>query len=52
MSKSSFIEEQQWYYLSHNWQNKGAYTFLKDISLKMNVIARLEFELINKDVAV
>ena len=43
MSKSSFFEEQQWYYLS--WENKEIHTFLKGISPKVNVIAQLDVEL-------
>ena len=38
------VEEQQWYYLTHSWEGiKGAHTFLKSISLKMN-ITQLEFK--------
>ena len=36
------ILHDQWYYLTHNWEDKG---FPKAICLKAYVIARLEFEL-------
>ena len=39
-------------YLTHNWENKGIHTFPKGISLKMNVIVQLEFELAYYDSAV
>ena len=45
-------EEQQWYYLTHSWEDKGVYTFPKGICPKMNVIARLEYELAYYDSAV
>ena len=44
-AKSIFLEGQWWYYLTHNWEDKKIHTFLKDICPKVNVIARLEFEL-------
>ena len=44
-AKATFLEEQQWYYLTHSWEDKGAHTFPKGIRLKVNVIARLEHEL-------
>ena len=44
MSKLS-LQKQEWYYLTHSWRDKEAHTFPKDISLKLNVIERLEFEL-------
>ena len=47
-----FFEGQQWYYLTHRWENKGVHTFTKGICPKMNVIARLEFELAYYDSAV
>ena len=34
------------YYLTHSWEDKGVYTFPKGICLKVNIIARLEFELV------
>ena len=40
------VEEQQWYYLIHSWEDKVIYTFSKSISPKVNEIARLEFELL------
>ena len=44
-AKAIIIEEQQWYYLTHSWEDKGVYTFPKGICPKVNVIARLQFEL-------
>ena len=38
------LREQQWYYLTHSWDDKGVQTFAESICLKVNVIARLEFE--------
>ena len=35
-----------------NWEDKGARTFPKDIYSKVNVIARLEFELAYHDFTV
>ena len=40
------------YYLTHSWEDKGVHTFTKGIYPKVNVIARLEFELANYDSAV
>ena len=31
------------YYLIHCWEDKAVWAFAKDISLKVNVIAQLEF---------
>ena len=45
-------EEQQWYYLTHNWEDKWVHTFPKGICPKVNVIARLEFELASCNSAV
>ena len=44
-AKSILLEELYSYYLTHSWEDKGVDTFLKGICLKVNVIARLEFEL-------
>ena len=33
------------YYLTHSWEDKGVHTFPKGICPKVNVIARLEYEL-------
>ena len=38
--------------LTHSWGDKWVHTFPKGISLKMNLIARLEFEFAYYDVAV
>ena len=48
----AILEEQWWYYLIHSWEDKGVHTFPKGICLKVNVIARLEFELAYYDSAV
>ena len=40
------------YYLTHGWKDKGVHTFPKGICSKVNVIARLVFELANYDSAV
>ena len=40
-------------YIIYSWrEGKGVYTFLLDIGPKVNVIARLEFELASNDIAV
>ena len=44
--------EQWWYYLTHSWEDKGVHTFPKGICPKINVIARLEYELAYYDSAV
>ena len=51
-AKSILLEEQLWYYLTHSWEDKGVHTFPKGICPKVNVIARLEFELAYYDFAV
>ena len=51
-AKAILLEEQWLYYLTHSWEDKGGYTFPKDIYPKVNVIARLEFELTYYDSAV
>ena len=45
------LEEQSWYYLTHSWEDKVLRTFPKGISPKVNVIARLGFELAYYDSA-
>ena len=50
--KAILLEEQLWYYLTHSWEDKGVHTFPKGICLKVNVIARLEYELAYYDSAV
>ena len=45
-TKPNFVVEQQWYYLTHSWEYKKVHAFPRDISPRVNVIARLEFELI------
>ena len=51
-AKAILREEQQWYYLTHSWEDKGVHTFPKGICPKVNVIARLEYELAYYDSAV
>ena len=51
-AKAILLEEQQWYYLTHIWEDKGVHTFPKGICPKVNVIARLEYELEYYDSAV
>ena len=46
------LVEKQWYYLTHNWRDQGVHTFLLGISLKVNIIARLQFEVAYFDDAV
>ena len=48
-AKAILLEEQWWNYLTHSWEDKGFHTFPKGICPKMNVIARLEFELVYYD---
>ena len=48
----SVLEEQKWYFLTQSWEDKGVPTFSKGICPKMNVIARLEYELAYYDSAV
>ena len=48
----SILLEQWWYYLTHSWEDKGVHTFPKGICPKVDVIARLEFELAYYDSAV
>ena len=43
-AKSILLEEQLCYYLTHSWEDKGVHTFPQSICLKVNVIARLEYE--------
>ena len=49
-SKAILLEEQ--YYLTHTWEDKWVHTFPKGIFPKVNVIARLEYELAYYDSAV
>ena len=52
MPNSSFLKKQLWYYLTYRWEDKGVYNFPKGIYPKVNVIARLEFELSYDDSSV
>ena len=49
-AKAILLEEQ--YYLTHSWDDKGVHTFPNGICPKVNVIARLEYELAYYDSAV
>ena len=51
-AKAILLEEQKWCYLTHSWEDKGVHTFPKWICPKVNVIARLEYELAYYDSAV
>ena len=48
----AILLEPQWCYLTHSWEDKGVHTFPKGICPKVNVIARLEFELAGDNSAV
>ena len=51
-ARTILLEEQQWYYLTHSWEDKGVHTFPKGICPKVNVLARPEYELAYYDSAV
>ena len=53
-AKTTLLDEQLGYYLTRNlgWVDKGIHTFSKGISLKVNLINQLEFELAYYDVTV
>ena len=51
-AKALFLEKQQWYYLTHSWEDKMVHSFPKGICPKVNVIAQLELELAYYDTAV
>ena len=51
-AKSILLEEQQRYYLTHTWEDKGVHTFPKSICPKVNIIERLEYVLAYYDSAV
>ena len=46
MPVTFLIEEESWYSVTHSWVNKSVNIFPKSISLKVSIIARLEFELV------
>ena len=48
-AKAILLEEQYWYYLTHSWEDKGVNIFPKGICPKVNVRARLEYELVYYD---
>ena len=51
-AKAILLEGHQWCYSTHSREEKWGHTFPKGICPKVNVIARLEFELENYDPAV
>ena len=51
-AKAILLEEHKWCYLTHSWEDKGVHIFPKGICPKVNVIARLEYELAYFDSAV
>ena len=51
-AKAILLEEQQWSYLTHCWEDKGVRTFPNGICPKAIVITRVEFELAYYDSAV
>ena len=51
-AEAILLEEQEWYYLTHSWEDKGVHTFPKGICPRVNVIARLEYKLMYYDSAV
>ena len=51
-NKPIFLEGKQCYYLTHCWGMRRFITFPEDISPKVNVVARLEFELVYDVIAV
>ena len=44
-AKAILVEEQKWYYLTYCLWDKGDHIFVNGFSPKVNVIARLGFEL-------
>ena len=51
-AKVMLLEEQQYCYLTHSWDDKGIHAFSKGICPKGKVIAQLEFEFAYYDSAV
>ncbi len=49
---NSLVEEQYGYYSTSSLVYKGVHAFPKGISLKLNVLARLDFEPAYNDVAI
>ena len=50
--KTILVKEQQWYYLTPSWGIRKLNIFSKGISLKVNVVAWIEFELTHFKVAI
>ena len=51
-AKAILVEEQQLYYLTQSWKDKGFLPFPRNISSKVNAKVRLEFELPYYNVAI
>ena len=51
-AQSILLEDRQWYYLIHSWDDKEVQAFAEATCPKVNLIARLEFELAYYDSAV
>ena len=51
-AKAILLEEQQWFYLTNNWEDKGVHTFPTGIYPKVNVIVQLKYKLAYYDSAV
>ena len=51
-AKAILVEEQQGYYFTHSWADKGVHTFPKGISPKVKVTAQLELEFVYFEAAV
>ena len=52
INAKAILEEQQWSYLTHSWEDEGVHTFPKGICPKVNVRVQLEFKLIYHNPAV
>ena len=42
IAKGILVKEQQWFNLTHSWENKRVHTFSRGISSKVNAVAWLE----------
>ena len=45
-AEAILLAKQYWYYLTHSLEDKGVHYFPKGICPKVNVIVRLEYELV------
>ena len=48
-AKAILLEELNWCYLTHSWEDKWVHSFAKGICPKVNVITRMEFEQVYYD---